>query len=171
MNHTFGELRHAYKKAFGLSILFFLDFMLRLRTYKHENLLIKLLNAFLLIIPISLWIRLLFNREWLLFTPISLVLFAILLFFVLTPNIPEITMTEEELLAYEQSPQWKLRKEQTLIRDNFCCQTCKSKENLRIERLTDTNIGRENLYELTTICENCYLFPNKKLKFETKLNQ
>lgn len=171
MNNTFGELRHAYKKAFGLSILYCLDFMLRLRTHKHENLLIRLLNAFLLVVPISLWIRLLLNREWLLFVPVSLVLLAILLFFVLTPTSPETTMTEEELLTYEQSTQWILRKEQTLARDNFCCQTCKSKENLRIERLTDSNIGHENLHELTTICENCYLFPNKKLKFATKLNQ
>ncbi len=171
MNNTFEELCRAYKKAFALSVLYFLNFMLGFRTYKHENLLIRLLNAFLLLVPISLWIRLLLNREWLLFVPVSLVFLAMFLFFLLTPTFQEITMTEEELLAYEQSPQWKLRKEYTLVRDNFCCQTCKSKENLRIERLTDSNIGNENLHELTTICENCYLFPNKKLKFATKLNQ
>lgn len=162
MNNTLGELRSAYKKAFGLSILYCLDFMLRLRTSKHEIIVIRLLNAFLLVVPISLWTKLLLNREWLLFVPVSFILIAVLLSFLLTLNIPENTMTEEELQTYEQSSLWKLRKEQTLIRDNFCCQTCKSKENLRIERLTDSNMGNENLYELTTICESCYLFPNKK---------
>lgn len=162
MNHTLRELCSAYKKAFGLSILYCLDFMLRLRTCKYEIIVIRLLNAFLLVVPISLWTKLLLNREWLLFVPVSFILIAVLLSFLLTLNIPENTMTEEELQIYEQSSLWKLRKEQTLVRDNFCCQTCKSKENLRIERLTDSNIGNENLYELTTICESCYLFPNKK---------
>lgn len=170
MDSNFSELRQAYQRAFWLSVYVVIKFLYFLRTHRYEKLVIRLCNAFLLLLPISLWIRLLLNKEWLLLFPLTVVLLSVFLVFLLGRKIPNKIWTTEQLQSYEASPAWQLRKKLTIERDKYCCKTCGSTENLRIERINEQNIGNENLHELTTICQDCYLLPNKRLKFIRKTN-
>jgi hypothetical protein len=164
MRENLENIAHAYKRAFVLSVIFCLDFLRIIRTSKQELLWIRLCNTFLLFFPIILWFRALFTFNWLLLFPLSLAVLVLLLGYLFAADEPKTPKSEVELQQYAQSQQWLVLREQALKRDNYSCAVCKSKEKLKVERLTDRHLGNERLHELITICEECYHLPAKRLR-------
>jgi membrane protein insertase Oxa1/YidC/SpoIIIJ len=164
MQENLNDIGHAYKRALVLSALFGLEKLRNLRTSKNELLWIRLCNAFLLFFPVLAWFRAFFTQSWLLLIPLTVIILVLLVALLVAPEEPELYLNEGQMQQYIQSKQWLTLREQALKRDNYCCTVCKSRQQLKVERLTDRHIGNERLHELITICEECYHLPTKRLR-------
>jgi len=79
------------------------------------------------------------------------------------------TMPYEE---YLQTPEWRQKREQALVRDNYCCRLCNSDERLHVHHQTYERRGNEDLEDLTTLCEECHeRFHRKINQAESKIEQ
>ncbi len=155
------DVLSAYKMAFYLSELYLLELVRKIRTHTKELMIIRGFNAVLLLMPILLWIVALFRLNWLLWIPMTALLMVLALRFLFQEDTPEEPISPVELANYEGSDTWLELKEQVLYRDKFRCRVCRSREDLRVERISDRHITHERLHELITICEHCYTYPTK----------
>ncbi len=57
---------------------------------------------------------------------------------------------------YLRTPEWAEKRKQTLIRDDHRCRLCYSNEKLEVHHRTYQRRGREDLNDLTTLCESCH---------------
>jgi Restriction endonuclease len=68
---------------------------------------------------------------------------------------PESSLTKR-YQKYINSKQWVAKRKQVFQRDNYECQKCKSKEELRAHHLTYEHFGDEPLEDLITLCNPCH---------------
>lgn len=66
------------------------------------------------------------------------------------------TFSKEAYTYYLQSEDWKIKREQVLIRDKYRCRVCKVNKQLEAHHLTYEHIFQEFLYELITLCGDCH---------------
>ena len=57
---------------------------------------------------------------------------------------------------YLASKEWGLIRKQVLNRDHHRCRLCNSKDELRVHHRTYARIYREDLDDLTTLCNKCH---------------
>jgi hypothetical protein len=65
--------------------------------------------------------------------------------------------TLEELEpSYYETLNWRITRDEILLRDNHTCRECGSTENLNVHHLTYKNFRREKEEELVTLCRKCH---------------
>lgn len=79
---------------------------------------------------------------------------------------PAMFMSAEEKATYLRSSKWKILKQATLSRDNYCCVTCLSSKNLHIHHITYIRLGREKKSDLVTLCAECHKNLHDKLGYD-----
>lgn len=57
---------------------------------------------------------------------------------------------------YLRSPEWQVKREAVLRRDDYKCQICNDTERLHVHHLTYKRKFNEPLYDLVTLCETCH---------------
>lgn len=57
---------------------------------------------------------------------------------------------------YLQSEEWKLKRNEALIRDNNLCQVCKINSAEEVHHITYINLLNENLEDLLSVCKICH---------------
>lgn len=62
----------------------------------------------------------------------------------------------KEYKEYLKSPEWKVKREKVLKRDNYICQGCLEKEATQVHHLSYKHIKNEPLFELVSICKECH---------------
>lgn len=74
------------------------------------------------------------------------------------------SIKEMDYYDFLKTPYWVGVRSKILIRDNFKCSLCASKENLAVHHKTYENHGQEvyNLDDLITLCEDCHQHFHKK---------
>lgn len=58
--------------------------------------------------------------------------------------------------AYLASPEWETRRQRVFERDGHRCRICNSPEGLQAHHRTYQRFGREEMDDLTTLCESCH---------------
>lgn len=58
--------------------------------------------------------------------------------------------------AYLQSDKWRDKRRRVLTRDKNTCQGCLSAPATQVHHLSYRNVGKELLFELTSVCESCH---------------
>lgn len=71
-------------------------------------------------------------------------------------------------MAYLRSPEWGLKRHETLMRFRWICQGCGRKGRaLQVHHLSYKNFGNEKPEDLTVLCEKCHQkIHNKKFEYE-----
>lgn len=64
---------------------------------------------------------------------------------------------------YLQSPVWKRKHDSVLSRAGGMCEACGYEHATQVHHLTYTNVGKEPLFDLVAVCEECHdvLHPDK----------
>jgi len=57
---------------------------------------------------------------------------------------------------YISSPEWRSLRLKVLERDQHCCQTCLSTDDLEVHHKTYVRLGNEDLEDLITLCSECH---------------
>lgn len=59
---------------------------------------------------------------------------------------------------YTKSPEWKIKREQRLEKDNHKCRTCENIEGfpVQVHHKTYINLGNEPMEDLITVCTACH---------------
>ncbi|MBC7522975.1 MAG: HNH endonuclease [Flavobacterium sp.] len=70
---------------------------------------------------------------------------------------------------YIQSKEWKIKRNQALIRDNNLCQRCKVKPAEEVHHLTYENLFCEKLEDLLSLCKVCHIETHEQLDNEKTL--
>ena len=66
-------------------------------------------------------------------------------------------MQYDKYLAYLESETWAKKRNEALMRDNFCCSICHNPNNLEVHHLRYPEIlGEESLCCLMTLCKDCH---------------
>jgi len=58
--------------------------------------------------------------------------------------------------SYIASAEWKAKRESRLQFDGYECQTCESKDNLEVHHRHYRNLGKEEMDDLITLCNECH---------------
>lgn len=58
--------------------------------------------------------------------------------------------------AYLRSPKWYHIRERVLQRDKYMCQGCHIKRATQVHHLTYERVGRELMFDLASICDDCH---------------
>lgn len=61
-----------------------------------------------------------------------------------------------EYNEYLQSPQWQVRRDDVLRRDDYLCRGCLTRRATQAHHLTYDHVGAELLFELVAICDVCH---------------
>ncbi len=83
---------------------------------------------------------------------------------ILPINIPH--QLPQQTLKYARylcSHAWRELRKKVLIRDNYECQHCGSKENLEVHHITYRRVFREWLSDLITLCKSCHMKEHARL--------
>ena len=62
----------------------------------------------------------------------------------------------ERYNAYLKSPEWREKREQVLLRDQYKCQDCGAHERLEVHHTTYKRVFHEDLDDLITLCRDCH---------------
>lgn len=57
---------------------------------------------------------------------------------------------------YLESPEWKAKRRAVLERDSFVCQGCQNARATQVHHLTYKRKGREMLFDLVAVCDDCH---------------
>lgn len=69
-------------------------------------------------------------------------------------------------VEYLSSIEWKSKREQILVRDNYTCQDCKIKPAEEVHHKTYDNLFNEPLEDLISLCKKCHTEIHKVLHIE-----
>lgn len=58
--------------------------------------------------------------------------------------------------AYLQSPEWKHRRGKVINRAGGLCEACRERSAVHVHHLTYAHVGREPLFDLVAICQQCH---------------
>lgn len=61
-----------------------------------------------------------------------------------------------EYSVYLKSDEWREKRRRVLERDKHICQGCLSRTATQVHHLTYEHVGRELLFELVSICDECH---------------
>jgi len=68
----------------------------------------------------------------------------------------QLTLYRHNKYLYLKSTAWQDKRKQVLARDNYHCVDCGADHNLQVHHLCYTNLGKEPLADLVTLCGNCH---------------
>ena len=71
-------------------------------------------------------------------------------------NDNELFMYKFNKKEYLKSPEWSNKRKLVLTRDKNTCQSCGTNHNLSVHHIRYTNLYREPLDDLTTLCQDCH---------------
>lgn len=57
---------------------------------------------------------------------------------------------------YLSSPQWLVRREAVLQRDEYICQACCERTATEVHHLTYDHLGNEPMFDLASVCHDCH---------------
>ena len=57
---------------------------------------------------------------------------------------------------YLNSSAWRAKRQKVLERDRFMCQGCLENRTTQVHHLSYEHVGRELLFELTSLCDECH---------------
>lgn len=83
-----------------------------------------------------------------------IILILSLLFFL--DKIGRTNFSKSDAKEYMQSNKWKATRQLILLRDDYSCLSCSSKDRLEIHHITYKRMGNEKLSDLATVCRNCH---------------
>lgn len=72
---------------------------------------------------------------------------------------------------YLDSPAWKVKREAVLKRDNRWCQGCREKHATQVHHLSYKHVGKELLFELTSVCSDCHVVIHPHMELPEPLMQ
>ena len=59
---------------------------------------------------------------------------------------------------YIQSKEWRAKKRERLVKDNFLCQDCRiPNKALEVHHITYDRLGDEDIFDLVTLCRKCHI--------------
>ena len=75
-------------------------------------------------------------------------------------------MSAQDKYAYMFSDKWFNLRSAVFERDNYACQSCGSKHNLRCHHIDYSMLGDELLEHLITLCDTCHTNLHKQLGYD-----
>ncbi len=57
---------------------------------------------------------------------------------------------------YLNTPEWRLKREYVLKRDNYICQACLLERATQVHHLSYDHYGKEPIFELISVCKSCH---------------
>ncbi|WP_124558728.1 HNH endonuclease [Pedobacter sp. KBW01] len=57
---------------------------------------------------------------------------------------------------YLKTPEWKVKRDKVLKRDNYICQGCLENKATQVHHITYQNIYNEPLFDLVSVCDACH---------------
>jgi hypothetical protein len=64
--------------------------------------------------------------------------------------------------SYINSDEWKEKRKNILIRDNYICQICKTNKAVQVHHLTYKRLGNEQDFDLISVCLPCHELEHTK---------
>lgn len=62
----------------------------------------------------------------------------------------------KQYIDYMQSPQWLVRREAVLQRDEYICQACCERTATEVHHLNYDHLGNEPMFDLVSVCHDCH---------------
>lgn len=63
---------------------------------------------------------------------------------------------KQQYQSYLRSPEWQIKRDSVLSRDDHKCRICGSTKDLHVHHLTYDRVYDESLYDLVTVCKECH---------------